>query len=350
MKELKFGPGVFNRIMMYTDIHWGARQNSIQHNEDCKEYTEWFKQQCIEQKANAIFFLGDFFEQRNSINISTLNYALNSLKSLSELHIPIILIIGNHDLYHRHNREIHSSEVFKEIDHVFVIEEPTKIFDYLVLPYLFPDEYPDIVKHVKKSKYVFGHLEFRNFFLTGTNRLCEHGFQHKLFTGPTYIFSGHYHKRQATDNVIYIGNPFGTNYADANDFDRGCCLLNTETDDVEFFDYDGPTFIKTELNKILDESVVPKSNARVWCLNNLNLTYSEVQHLKSDLMEMFNLRELILEDNVKELQESLQESITELDELDLSMLDETVIKLIETGVQSTTTIFSDKLATIYKGL
>ena len=82
----------------------------------------------------------------------------------------------------------------------------------------------------------------------------------------------------------------------------------------------------------------------------MDVTYSEAQAIKTEFMEIYELRELILEENSKEQQTALEESIAELDDLDLSTLDETVMTLIETGVQSTTTINPLTLVAIYKEL
>lgn len=338
-----------SKIAMFTDIHWGNHHNSVQHNIDCATYIEWFIKQVAKNDVDCIFFLGDWFEHRGAINSLTAHYSINALRRLNSLGIPILMLVGNHDLYHRHNREIHSAETFKELNNVHIIDAPAKLNDMLLLPYLFKDEYPLVAPQVNKSKYVFGHFEFRNFYLTGTNARAEHGYHHKLFDGPTHIFSGHYHKRQATDNVIYIGNPFGTSYADAGDYERGCCMLNVNTAEVSFIDYEaGPTYLKTELSSLLDELVKPKNKARVRCLLDVEVTYSEAQAIKQEFMELYDLRELILEENVKEQQAALEESIAELEELDLSSLDETVMKLIETGVQATSTINPTTLVSIYK--
>lgn len=347
-KNLEFDN--FSKIAMFTDIHWGCHQNSIQHSQDCDQFIDWFLIHCKNLKVDAIFFLGDWFEQRGSISTLTANYSIRALRKLNKIGIPVFILVGNHDLFHRHNREIHSAEGFREFSNIHVVDHPIKIHNLLLVPFLFKDEYPLIVNEVNKSKYVFGHFEFRNFYLTGTNQKAEHGYHHKLFDGPTHIFSGHYHKRQANDNVIYIGNPFGTSYADAGDFERGMTILNTDTADIDFIDYEGPTYIKTDLSSLVNGVVVPKPYARIRCLLDMDLSYSEAQAIKSEFMEIFELRELILEENNKAKQEALEESIAELDELDLASLDETVMKLIETGIQGTNSINPIKLVTIYKQL
>lgn len=349
--EYSIHKSAINKIAMFTDIHWGNHHNSVQHNLDCTTYIEWFIDKVTQNNVDAIFFLGDWFEHRGAINSLTSYYSINALRRLNSLDIPVLMLVGNHDLYHRHNREIHSAETFRELKNIHIIDQPSKLGDMLLLPYLFKDEYPLIAPQVNQSKYVFGHFEFRNFYLTGTNARAEHGYHHKLFDGPTHIFSGHYHKRQATDNVIYIGNPFGTSYADAGDYERGCCMLDIHTEEVSFIDYEaGPTYLKTELSSLVDELVKPRPKARIRCLLDIEVTYSEAQAIKSEFMELYDLRELILEENAKEQQSALEESMAELEELDLSSLDETVMKLIETGVQSTSTIVPTKLVAIYKDL
>lgn len=340
-----------SRIGMFTDIHFGAHHNSTQHNEDCLKFIDWFIQQCKRKNIDTIFFLGDWFEHRNSISTLTQKYSICALRKLNQSGFKVIFLIGNHDLYHRHNREVHSAEFFKELENLIIIDNPCRYKDILLLPYLFKDEYPMLVNDVNKSTYVFGHLEFRNFFLTGTNSRSEIGYQHQMFSGPKYIFSGHFHKRQATDNIIYIGNPFGTSYADAGDYSRGACFLDMQTNEVDFEDYEGPSYIKTSLSILLDDLSVIKQYARIKCILDVDISYSEAQSLKKDLIETFNLRELSLEENAIERQQALSEStLDELDELDLSILNETVKKLIETGVQATTTINPKTLTLLYSEL
>lgn len=339
-----------SKIAMFTDIHFGCHNNSSEHSHDCMNFIDWFITQCKREKVDAVVFLGDWWENRNSISVQTLKYGIHCIRKLNQLNIPIFLIIGNHDLFHRHHRDIHSAEAFREFSNVVIIDNNAlKINDeLLILPFLFKDEYPEVVNEVNNSKYVFGHFEFRHFFITGTNTRHEHGYSHKLFDGPTHIFSGHFHKRQATENVIYIGNPFGTSYADAGDFDRGACILDVDSSDVDFLNYDGPSYVKTQLSLLLEGDVEIKKFARVRCLIDIDISYSEAQLLKKEYMEMYELREFILEENVIERQHALEESaIAELDELDQSTIDETIKKLIESGVQSTTTINPKKLIKIY---
>ena len=345
----------YKKIAMFTDIHFGADHNSNRHNQDCLDFIKFFIVEFRKQGCDCVVFLGDWFENRASISVATINYAIQALRLLNALNVPIYFIIGNHDLFYRNNRNLHSTEMFREFNNVILIEEPMSIGegDLLIVPYLFSEEYAGFATEINKHKYVFGHFNFRNFYLTGSsNMVCEHGFLHKLLSGPKFIFSGHFHKRQASDNVIYIGNPFGTNYGDAGDYDRGMAILHTNKEEVDFINYAGPSFFRTTLSKLAttDDFDIRKY-ARVKCLLDLDVSYSEAQLIKNEFMELFELREFILEENTVEYQEAIAESsLKELDEMDLASIDETICKLILEGVQSINGIDPIKLVQIYKEL
>lgn len=56
-------------------------------------YIEWFCKETIKNGCDSIIFLGDWFENRNSINILTFNNSLSALRKLNSLNIPIFFII-----------------------------------------------------------------------------------------------------------------------------------------------------------------------------------------------------------------------------------------------------------------
>jgi DNA repair exonuclease SbcCD nuclease subunit len=342
----------FNKIAMFTDIHFGARQNAEQHNIDCIEFVDFFIQEVKKNNCDTIFFLGDWFESRSSLSVMTINYSLRALRQLDAVGIPVFIIVGNHDLFYRNTRDMHSTEIFREFKNITIVDEPLSLNEeFLLTPFLFKEEYAELAPIINQHKYVFGHFEFRNFYLTGSFQLAEHGFLHKLLNGPKYIFSGHYHKRQASDNTIYIGNPFATSYSDVDDNERGMTILDLKVEDMEFINYAGPTFIKTTLSKIVNEEIEIKKQARVRCLLDLEISYSEAQSIKNELMQIFELREFILEQNTQELQESITESsIANLDRMDLTSINDSIIKMIMEGITEKGSINPKKLVEIYEGL
>ena len=340
------------KLVLFTDIHFGARNNSDQHNLDNLEYVDWLIERVKEEKPSHIAFLGDFFENRNAINVRTLNHATDAVRRLDALGIPVIFIIGNHDLYHRSNRKIFSTNMFKDLKNFHLISEPTELNnDWFAAPFLFREEYPNLVQDINSHKYVLGHFEFRNFVVTGADRVMDHGPDASNFSGPKYIFSGHFHKRQHNKNIIYIGNTFPTNYGDAGDAARGCCVFDVENDEVFFHDWDdAPLFFKTSLTRVLNGEMDWPAKSRVRCTLDADIGYSDVQLLRHEMMEAFSLREFSVEEDVKLRKGLLSEGLEIDGDIDLGSLDNTVRRLINEGVSPSPTIDPNMLVELYEEL
>ena len=292
--------------------------------------------------------MGDWFENRNAINVGTLNASLDGLSSLDELNIPIYFCIGNHDLFHRENRNQFSTYHYSKFKNIILVNEPMQVGKMMFFPYLFKGEYAKAAGLIEKEKpdYVFGHFEFRNFVVTGTDRRMDHGPDHSLFKIPKYLFSGHYHKRQMQDNVIYIGNTFPTNYGDAWDDARGMCILDTRDDDVSFIDWgDCPKYRKVKLSDVLDGQLDFPAKCRVRCLIDIDIGYSEAQTLREEMIKTLGLREFSLEENIAERKEAIAGE--EMEDFDMGSLNDAVIRMLQTGISGTTTINADKLIEIY---
>lgn len=340
------------RLLAFTDIHWGARANSDQHLQDCLEYIDWFCELAVTEKATHIAFLGDWMENRQTINVRTLNASQEGARRLNTLGLPIFFIVGNHDLYHRTHRAIFSTNHFSDLQNFHLISEPTELTPELfATPFLFKEEYPEMVAQINKHKYVLGHFEFRDFVVTGANRTLDHGPDASAFSGPKYLISGHFHKRQANKNVIYIGNAFPTSYGDADDSQRGAALLQTDTEELVFYDYENaPLFYKTRLSHVLAGNVSFKENSRVRCLLDVDVGYSDVQALREEMMTTFKLREFSVEEDVQSKKDAIALGQDDGMELDLSSLDNTVRKLIHEGVSPTATIDPAILVELYEEL
>jgi DNA repair exonuclease SbcCD nuclease subunit len=293
-----------------TDIHFGKRGNSVQHNEDCLRFIDWFCDQVKRDgKIDYVAFLGDWNENRSALNISTLNYSYQGAKKLNDLGIPVYFVIGNHDLYHRNSREVHSIIHFQEFKNFVVIDKPIIIDNIegkmLFSPYLFPNEYPDLSKYLSLPFWA-GHFEFKGFEVTGTGMKMPVGPDPKDFPGPKYIASGHFHKRQADENIIYVGNCFPMDFGDAGDNHRGMMIYDHIEQDMNFIDWvDCPKYIKTELSTILDKSQIIQPDSRVKVLVDIPITFEESNYLRKTFTENYNLREFVLEEST-----DIQQAIT----------------------------------------
>ena len=215
---------MFKKVACFTDIHFGLKSNSATHNQDCEDFVDWFIAEAKEAGCETGIFLGDWHHNRNSLNITTMDYTLRSLEKLGQAFDNFYFFPGNHDLYYKDKRDIHSVEFGKYVPGITVVNEITTIGDTTLVPWLVGDEWKKMEK--LKSRYVFGHFELPLFYMNAMIQMPDHGeLQGTHFKNPEYVFSGHFHKRQAKENIVYIGNAFPHNYADAWDDDRGMMIL-----------------------------------------------------------------------------------------------------------------------------
>lgn len=327
------------KLAMFTDIHWGARGNEEQHNRDNLEFVQWFISQ-LPKDVSHIGFLGDWFESRSAINILTLDYAVRGMKLLNELDVPIIFITGNHDLHRRHTRDVHSLQAFNEFKNVTLIDEPTMYrsdkMNALAVPYMFDHEYPKLAVDSLEADFLLGHFEFKGFVVTGQGKVMDHGPDHTPFRHAKKVFSGHFHKRQALDNVMYIGNPFGTNFGDSGDTERGCAHYDSYADKVDLLNWDyGPKYLKVTLNDVLEDKWKPVPRMRVKCLLDADIAYSQAQELRDALMKEHNLRDFILEEDRDAKQALIEgETVTDAKLIEqFDSIDELVTSLLKAGAE-----------------
>jgi DNA repair exonuclease SbcCD nuclease subunit len=321
----------------FTDIHWGAKTNSELHNQDCLNFIEWFCAQVKKDKEiDHICFLGDWFENRSAINVSTINYSYRGAKLLNELNLPIFFVVGNHDLYHRHTREIHSVVNFKEFTNFKIIDDPIIIPEIgdggaVFSPYLFHEEYPQLTKLLNYKTW-WGHFEFKGFVVTGYNIILPTGPDPKDYLGPKRIFSGHFHKRQEELHVQYIGNVFPTTFGDANDVNRGMMIYDHETDKVQYKNWENcPKYLKFKLSDILDKSVKFYENARVKCVADIPISFEDSTHLRQTFLKKYKLREFTMEESY-EIKAALTETETFIDisnSTTLDSVDNLVIEMLK---------------------
>ncbi|PPD55720.1 MAG: hypothetical protein CTY12_00240 [Methylotenera sp.] len=339
----------------FTDIHWGAKNNSDQHNQDCLNYIDWLCDQVKSSDVDHIIFMGDWYEVRSAINISTLTFSHEGARRLNQLNIPVFFLIGNHDLYYRHSRDIYSTITFSEFSNFTIIHEPTIINEIetnpLLCPYLFNHEYPSLVQY-NNVKTWWGHFEFKGFIVTGYNITMQSGPDHTSFDGPTFIFSGHFHKRQYGGNVVYIGNTFPTNFSDADDAARGMMIYDHISEDITFLDWeDCPKYIKTTLSKLLDGDTDLPKYSRVQCIVDIPITFEECAIIRQTFTDQFELREFITEES-KEIATAITDTefdnIEQVNETSMSSVDELVIHMLNSI--NTEHIDNDLLVQIYKRL
>lgn len=337
------------KAALCTDLHFGRKNNSEIHNKDCTNFVNWFIERCHEHEADHIVFLGDWFEERDSIDTRTTTYAMDCAKLLNAVGVPVYFIVGNHDLYYRDNRGVYASYIYSPLENFVLIDEPLVVTDTfsptLYCPFMFEDEYPTLSKYFDIPVWM-GHFEFKGFVLTGETFKKESGPDPDKFSAPDHIFSGHFHKRQSAKNVSYIGNAFPMDFGDTNDNDRGMAIFDYESSQIQYINWDAcPKYMKVKLSEVLADPSILSDGARVKCIADSNITYSQNSELKQKLITDNNLREFILEE---ELVVTIADGELTDEEIQSESMTDIVIKLL--GRVESDDIDNEKLVEIYMGL
>ena len=285
---------LFERAACFTDIHYGLKQNSRQHLQDCQNYVDWFIAEAKARDCETCIFLGDWHHHRASVNVATMNASIRDLKLLNESFEKVYFILGNHDLYYRDKRELNSIEYARDLSNFVMIDEHFLQDDVAIIPWLVGKEYKDVAKI--KCKYMFGHFELPYFKMNAMVEMPDHdGIKADMLGNPEYVFSGHFHKRQYKNNIHYMGNSFPHNYADVGDDERGAMFLEWGGEPQYVNWLEGPKYRVFTLKQLLDDHqnlLDEYTYARVKL--DISISYEEANFIREKMAEQYNVRELQL--------------------------------------------------------
>ena len=307
---------MFKKVACFTDIHFGLKSNSAAHNQDCEDFVDWFIAEAKKEGCDTGIFLGDWHHNRNSLNMLTMVSSVRSLEKLGKAFDQFFFFPGNHDLYYKDKRDVNSVDWGRHIPGVTIVSDITTIDDVTLVPWLVGDEWRKMEK--LKSRYVFGHFELPLFMMNAMVQMPDHGeLQPDHFKNPEYVFSGHFHKRQAKKNIVYIGNSFPHNYADAWDDDRGMMIMEHGQAPVYKVWDNAPKFKTLKLSELLDKSeeiILPKTYLRVGI--DIDISFEEASFIKETFMGQPNLRELTLIPEKKDVEINTSLDVQQFESVD----------------------------------
>lgn len=234
------------KILLVGDPHFGVRSNNEKYLNCFKKFfLNYLKEIITEHDIYDIRILGDFFNDRNSINIQTLNVGMEIFNNYYHFNknIKFTILLGNHDIYFNNTLLINSLNVFDFYPNVKIIKDVTieniKNKTIVSTPWLIPNSEPmeNFLKLVNSNTIydiLLGHFEINECMPTeaqNENNL----FKLSLFKNFKRVFSGHIHKRIIQDNVYYVGTPYEFYWSDYNT-KKGLHILNLNNDTVEFIE------------------------------------------------------------------------------------------------------------------
>jgi DNA repair exonuclease SbcCD nuclease subunit len=307
------------KIIVMGDTHYGEKSNDPKFNGSLVDLFEWTVDIAKERNIDTMVHLGDYYHNRNAINVQTINYGIDGAKILAE-HFDrenVYVLLGNHDIYFKDRLDTNSLSIIEP--YVTIVDSLTAIDNVLLTPWIVDGEQWDkLVKESKKYDFLMGHFEF-NGFKMNDYYVMEHGNSHKELKNCKKVLSGHFHSPQVMDNVHYVGTPIPTTMSEANE-PHGINILDTETGELEFIEYTKVKVISIPYTEIesLDDYDPEYTSVRIEFPDDLDdeTLIGEVQEYLAD--KKFDEVKIKYKGNkAKQLLESSVETIEEVENIDL---------------------------------
>jgi len=234
-----------SNILLFSDLHIHPHKKSLDRLEDCLKVIPWVFKVSKENNVENIIFGGDFFHDRQKIDIYTYQRSFDVLRqSIKDTGIKMWLLLGNHDLWFFENSDISSVYPFGEIEGVNIVSKPSRLqiegLNWDFLPFTkdpvnslnvlneFPGEKQCLIGHIalnqaKMHKGVYS-----------SDILVEHegemiNVDSDLFMEYEQVFLGHFHSEQKVNaKVEYIGSPLQLSFGEAFE-DKHVIILDPKT-------------------------------------------------------------------------------------------------------------------------
>lgn len=279
------------KIVLFSDIHFGHHNNEQTFNKKCTEFISFIKEWTDEHLTEDFItiFMGDYYHNRNTINISTLNYAKEGLIELSNIGSRQFMIIGNHDMYYHDRRVVHSIIIPEDASGIEVVDEPLVFENLLLCPWLVKEESIKDLILKYNPEYIFGHFEIPSFKLNAYTRM-DGEYNPLDYAGPKRILSGHFHSASESENITYIGNCFSHDFSDANDWEnKGFCILDTESNTLERVVWeDAPKFMTKKVSELETLETI-NSNTTLKLFDDVGIDKKASDKIISELLDNENI-------------------------------------------------------------
>ena len=250
-------------ILVFSDLHIHPHKRSAERLEDCLRVLDWSFQTALDRGIKNIVFLGDLFHDRQKIDVLTYQKTFEIFeKYLCSLEFNVILLLGNHDLWHYEKLDVSSVNPLRNLPGVRVVNKPcvTKITDgaeqfFLgLLPYTHnPIEDLKVIEKEweqnvpkEQKKVLGGHISVDGaVWNVKYNTMSEVTIEHDgdmIKVGPDIfkkwdkVFLGHYHAEQKlNDKVEYVGSPLQLSFGEAFQ-KKHVIIFETDTGKLEYIE------------------------------------------------------------------------------------------------------------------
>jgi DNA repair exonuclease SbcCD nuclease subunit len=192
---------------------------------------------CAEHACDAVYDLGDTFDDRNALDYPSLNAVIGGLNGL-KVKGPNFRIIGNHDQFQK-DGSVHNGCVLERFFHTVADRQIQAIGDCMAFFVSYPADHAELtewllkeVKRFRGPKILFGHFQAKGAFYKGGTALT--GIPLEALAPFNLVLLGHIHLPQSlSDRIHYVGSPFQQDWGEAQQTKR-VGIVDTNTMTVEW--------------------------------------------------------------------------------------------------------------------
>lgn len=334
-----------SKVMIVGDLHFGERGNSRHWNEHLLDFLNWVVEQSHEYGVDTIVQAGDYFHQRNKIQVDTLQYGVKGAQILNDSGLAVYVLAGNHDLFYLDRLDVSSLAAIDS--YVTIVDETFMVGDKLLLaPWVTDGEsWDSLINMASDDIYCVGHFEL-NGFMVNDRYVMEHGFSPVALRAFRKVYSGHYHSRQIKDNVEYLGTPLPITMNEANE-EHGVMILNIESGEETWIPYEKVKVVSIpydQLEDFLNSSPDPHTTTiRVEFPDALE-DETLIQKARNDLKEV-GFDEVKIKYKGKKASELMEQTVDSVEEVD--NIDEAVVRFINEASENVSGVEKDRLLQWY---
>ena len=218
--------------ILFTDLHLGIHGNNSVWLEKSLELAKEIAKTAHRRKIKKLIFMGDFFNDRRSLNTRTIDFAHKFIEELKDF--KLYMIIGNHDTYFKNTNDVNSLTMFNQYEHVKIVNKEYVLGNVMLLPW---GEPINTLGH----DILIGHFEINGYILNAPK--IHDAYEAKDFENFNLVLSGHYHTPTKLGNIQYIGSCMPFSFSDVNS-PRGYYILESTNKELEFFEFkEAPKYV-----------------------------------------------------------------------------------------------------------
>ncbi len=247
------------RLLLLNDSHFGIRNDSpVFMDHFLRFYEQVLFPYLKKNPVDRIIILGDLMDRRRYVNYQTLHTVRKKVIDRLVKFAPIDIIAGNHDVMYKNTNEVNGLDFLQLVPNIRVFLEPVydKELNACFIPWINSTNAENtnrVLNSAPEKSLLFGHLEIVGFRYM-PQQVCQHGMESSDLTKFLRVFTGHFHSKQSSGNIEYLGTQYQMNFGDW-DQEKGFHVYDTDSDYLEFIPNPHKIFFKIDY---VEKTPIPK--------------------------------------------------------------------------------------------